>query len=204
MKSTGRNEPCPCGSGTKYKHCCERKDSQPFMSRMGLVLGIAIAIVLVGGVAALFNDPSNDAETERRLKDVLQGRSKAPVSAPAVPAAAPTPLKPAPQPPGPAPVGKVWSTEHGHWHDAPIKIEATRQGGLTASTSPEPPAQKGGLEWNEEHGHYHRVNPVPAPDPNAAGPTISIGPDGQARVKPGASTGDAGTEAQTSTSQEPQ
>jgi hypothetical protein len=21
--------------------------------------------------------------------------------------------------PGPAPPGKVWSTEHGHWHDAP-------------------------------------------------------------------------------------
>ena len=19
---TGRNEPCPCGSGKKYKHCC--------------------------------------------------------------------------------------------------------------------------------------------------------------------------------------
>ena len=24
-----------------------------------------------------------------------------------------------PQPPGPAPPGKVWSPEHGHWHDAP-------------------------------------------------------------------------------------
>jgi hypothetical protein len=23
-----------------------------------------------------------------------------------------------PQPPGPAPEGKVWSPEHGHWHDA--------------------------------------------------------------------------------------
>jgi len=21
-KSVGRNEPCPCGSGNKYKHCC--------------------------------------------------------------------------------------------------------------------------------------------------------------------------------------
>ncbi|ODT84870.1 MAG: hypothetical protein ABS69_01625 [Nitrosomonadales bacterium SCN 54-20] len=24
MKKTGRNEPCRCGSGKKYKHCCER------------------------------------------------------------------------------------------------------------------------------------------------------------------------------------
>ncbi|MBC8448316.1 MAG: SEC-C domain-containing protein [Chloroflexi bacterium] len=21
----GRNDPCPCGSGLKYKHCCQRK-----------------------------------------------------------------------------------------------------------------------------------------------------------------------------------
>ncbi|MFO7897791.1 MAG: SEC-C metal-binding domain-containing protein [Planctomycetota bacterium] len=24
--TVGRNEPCPCGSGRKYKHCCMRKD----------------------------------------------------------------------------------------------------------------------------------------------------------------------------------
>ena len=25
-KKIGRNEPCPCGSGKKYKHCCGRQD----------------------------------------------------------------------------------------------------------------------------------------------------------------------------------
>src|SRR5262249_16694975 len=25
-KKIGRNEPCPCGSGKKYKHCCLAKD----------------------------------------------------------------------------------------------------------------------------------------------------------------------------------
>ena len=25
MKKLGRNEPCPCGSGKKYKHCCWNK-----------------------------------------------------------------------------------------------------------------------------------------------------------------------------------
>jgi hypothetical protein len=24
----GRNEPCPCGSGRKYKHCCLEKDDK--------------------------------------------------------------------------------------------------------------------------------------------------------------------------------
>jgi len=27
-KSLGRNEPCHCGSGRKYKHCCLEKDEQ--------------------------------------------------------------------------------------------------------------------------------------------------------------------------------
>jgi tetratricopeptide (TPR) repeat protein len=26
MSKTGRNQPCPCGSGKKYKTCCLRKD----------------------------------------------------------------------------------------------------------------------------------------------------------------------------------
>jgi len=25
MNKTGRNDPCPCGSGKKFKKCCERK-----------------------------------------------------------------------------------------------------------------------------------------------------------------------------------
>ena len=27
VKYTGRNEPCPCGSEMKYKHCCLKKKS---------------------------------------------------------------------------------------------------------------------------------------------------------------------------------
>ncbi len=28
MKKAGRNDPCPCGSGKKYKKCCEMKQRQ--------------------------------------------------------------------------------------------------------------------------------------------------------------------------------
>jgi hypothetical protein len=28
MRTTGRNDPCPCGSGKKYKNCCLRKDQE--------------------------------------------------------------------------------------------------------------------------------------------------------------------------------
>ncbi|MBE0511389.1 MAG: SEC-C domain-containing protein, partial [Gammaproteobacteria bacterium] len=27
---TGRNDPCPCGSGKKYKQCCLQADQQSF------------------------------------------------------------------------------------------------------------------------------------------------------------------------------
>lgn len=28
-KKVGRNDPCPCGSGKKYKNCCMQKDKGP-------------------------------------------------------------------------------------------------------------------------------------------------------------------------------
>ena len=28
MQKVGRNDPCPCGSGKKYKKCCEEKVKQ--------------------------------------------------------------------------------------------------------------------------------------------------------------------------------
>ena len=46
---TGRNAPCPCGSGRKYKHCCARRPDQ--MSRLGWAV---IGGILVGMTAVLF------------------------------------------------------------------------------------------------------------------------------------------------------
>ena len=41
-----RNDPCPCGSGRKYKNCCLEKDGSALTSKLG-VAGLIIA-VLVG------------------------------------------------------------------------------------------------------------------------------------------------------------
>ncbi len=41
MAKIGRNQPCPCGSGKKYKHCCwsrdraARRDTVPAVSKHG-------------------------------------------------------------------------------------------------------------------------------------------------------------------------
>ena len=34
-RKVGRNEPCPCGSGKKYKHCCGRAGSPNVASAAG-------------------------------------------------------------------------------------------------------------------------------------------------------------------------
>jgi hypothetical protein len=44
----GRNDPCPCGSGKKYKHCCERKTTKMPLGNWVVVAAlIAAAGVLV-------------------------------------------------------------------------------------------------------------------------------------------------------------
>lgn len=82
--SASRNEPCPCGSGRKYKHCCAGKT--PWHKQPALTGGLVAVIVLVGLLIAGMALTRQDG---------------------------------AAGPPGPAPPGKVWSPEHGHWHDAP-------------------------------------------------------------------------------------
>ena len=45
---TGRNDPCPCGSGRKYKHCClNRRDAMPLSQKL---LAALIGLVLLTGV----------------------------------------------------------------------------------------------------------------------------------------------------------
>ncbi len=48
----GRNDPCPCGSGKKYKHCCASKgDRLPFATRVWFAL-IGV-MLLIGAWLAL-------------------------------------------------------------------------------------------------------------------------------------------------------
>jgi len=94
-----------------------------------------------------------------------------------------------PQPAGDPPPGKVWSPEHGHWHDAaeapttqtPPPADtpaATQQTGRIPQ--PEGPVPQGKV-WSPEHGHWHDVaqqqqqQPAPAtgagpPYPQPEGP----------------------------------
>ena len=76
MAKTGRNELCPCGSGVKYKKCCEGKDHGGARNRMMLfAVGGAVLAAILAGIASFTGERSSG-------------------------------------------LTQVWSTEHGHYHDA--------------------------------------------------------------------------------------
>ena len=76
MAKTGRNELCPCGSGQKYKRCCEASERAGARSRvMLLAVGGAVLAAILVGIASFTGE-----------------RTSAPT--------------------------RVWSEEHGHYHDA--------------------------------------------------------------------------------------
>jgi hypothetical protein len=49
MAHPGRNDTCPCGSGKKYKKCCELKQQK---SRGNQLLIVVVGLLMAAGVVA--------------------------------------------------------------------------------------------------------------------------------------------------------
>lgn len=49
MSTVGRNDPCPCGSGKKYKRCCLGQSVED--TRRSRNLTIAVTLVIVAAMA---------------------------------------------------------------------------------------------------------------------------------------------------------
>jgi hypothetical protein len=54
----GRNDPCPCGSGKKYKRCCEAKQTT---ARGGRVLMLVVGAIIVGAIAVAVSSLNHDS-----------------------------------------------------------------------------------------------------------------------------------------------
>ena len=115
-------------------------------SNKGTPLGWVIALAAAGGVVV------GSAGTYFLSKPLAAPTQPASPVANAMPAAPTITLPtlptqpqftPAPQPPGEVPPGKVWSVEHGHWHDAPVAV-TTPAPALPTVVTPAPavPAEK--------------------------------------------------------------
>jgi hypothetical protein len=54
MAKTGRNDHCPCGSGRKYKKCCEATERGGASKNRALIMivgGAIVAAIAIGAVA---------------------------------------------------------------------------------------------------------------------------------------------------------
>jgi hypothetical protein len=71
------------------------------------------------------------------------------------------------QPPGDPPPGKVWSAEHGHWHDS----NEENPGALPPPGDPPP-----GKVWSVEHGHWHDIGTGEGAPPLADSLVAPAGP----------------------------
>jgi hypothetical protein len=84
---------------------------------LGLVIVLAAAGGALAGSAGTYYLTRPQSEPQPVALSVTGETSAAPVITMSPPPG--QQYTPAPQPPGPVPPGKVWSVEHGHWHDAP-------------------------------------------------------------------------------------
>lgn len=162
---TSRNAACPCGSGRKYKNCCEQKEAEAAPSSLKLssttwiygFLGFLLILTLVITLGPLRKSSAPEST----------GVATTPLSVGPNGAAGANGTPGSPQPPGPAPEGKVWSVEHGHWHDVPgaqpllpnTSQTITPQPASPATYTPQPPGPAPeGKVWSAEHGHWHDLN----------------------------------------------
>ena len=137
-----RNEPCHCGSGKKYKHCHEATKNTK--SNQYVIIGI-IAVVFLAIIFINSDSSSSNQNVPVTASPLLNQGGTSSKSKPS----------------GPAPPGKVWSQEHGHWHDAPVSKSLTPKilGKNEVNKITVPKQDKNnppeGKVWNEEHGHFH-------------------------------------------------
>jgi hypothetical protein len=59
MAKTGRNELCPCGSGRKYKKCCEAGERSSGSRVMLFAVGGALLVALLAGIASFTAERSS-------------------------------------------------------------------------------------------------------------------------------------------------
>jgi len=54
MAAIGRNEPCPCGSGKKYKKCCVLKEKKASLASR-VVISLIGLMLLTGAIVMLMS-----------------------------------------------------------------------------------------------------------------------------------------------------
>lgn len=79
MKKPGRNDPCPCGSGKKYKKCCEAKEASGRFTATKLDAQSESQMKKAAGLTSLFQSstialPKKPLAEEGSDKPELEGK----------------------------------------------------------------------------------------------------------------------------------
>ena len=62
MAKPGRNDQCPCGSGRKFKKCCEQKTASRTQSRFLIIaVGGAVLAAFAAGIISFNADATRSA-----------------------------------------------------------------------------------------------------------------------------------------------
>lgn len=96
-KELNRNDLCYCGSGKKYKNCHMNKPTAEKANKSFIIIGVLILLAVIAALSVIYS--LDEEPTKNKVNRSV------PVN------------NPTPRPEGEAPAGKVWSSEHGHWHD---------------------------------------------------------------------------------------
>ncbi len=79
MNKIGRNAPCPCGSGLKYKRCCEEKDavdaliaSTGLHEKLEIVLSDIVYESVLTGVWDILGPGDDDNPSREELEDFFE------------------------------------------------------------------------------------------------------------------------------------
>ncbi len=132
--NVGRNDPCPCGSGLKYKQCHEGKVNLNVKGRRGWVLGAVVVAVLAlvawgfmrsqarpvanRGIAAPPNTASTATGTATGTSPLSSPGAVSPAPVSGAPATGPGAIAPEPWAYDAA-TNRHFDPAHGHWHDGP-------------------------------------------------------------------------------------
>jgi len=139
---TNRNDLCPCGSNKKYKHCCLNKlinkkalISKSLLIALGgfIVVGFIFMLSVFNPSEAYQNAGMNRVWSEEHghwhyfPKGSSSSSSAGSSTSQQIPSSEESnSSRSIPAPPGTPPPGKVWSEEHGHWHNLPAGSESSK------------------------------------------------------------------------------
>jgi len=172
--SVGRNDPCPCGSGLKYKHCHAGKMRLTMGGRRGWLWGLVGLIVVAAAAWGVMRSKS-PSNAPTRMVMTPQAISPGTTSIPTTDSATATATAP---PAGATPVpweydaarNRHYDPNHGHYHEGPppppeARVASSPGNPGTAPAGPTPAAwtydAKNNQHWDPNHGHWHQGPPPP-------------------------------------------